>query len=403
MTIEQADQVAYLERLGFGVEVDGDDLEVEVPPDRHYDVTREVDLIEEVGRVHGLDEHLPTTLPGASERRSGGLTREQRLRRRAEDDDARPRLRRDRRLELHRPRRGRAAADPRRATRAPTRSRLANPLSEDQSVDAHDAARLAARRRRSQPRPRRDRVALFESGRVYLPLRRRPRRRARWRATSRASARRRSPSRTGSAASPSGPLVAKSWRGGEEPADFFALKGVLEALGRRSSASSCRSRLRPSRSCTRAGRPRVVDRRRRRRLDRRGPPAGLPARGTSRRAVAFEVELAALVAAATAGDGDLRGRDHLPRRPPGPGRRRSRRGLRRRGARRRPRGRRRAAALGRGLRPLRGRAGRRGTQEPGAAARVPRRRPHPHRRGGRRRCASSIEAKLEEIGGALRE
>ena len=49
MRIEQADQVAYLERLGFGVEADGDDLEVEVPPDRHYDVTREVDLIEEVG------------------------------------------------------------------------------------------------------------------------------------------------------------------------------------------------------------------------------------------------------------------------------------------------------------------------------------------------------------------
>jgi phenylalanyl-tRNA synthetase beta chain len=28
----------------------------------------------------------------------------------------------------------------------------------------------------------------------------------------------------------SGPLVPKSWRGGGEPADFFALKGVLEAL-----------------------------------------------------------------------------------------------------------------------------------------------------------------------------
>ena len=55
-----------------------------MPPDRHYDVTREVDLIEEVGRVHGLDEHLPATLPGAAGQ-VGGLTREQRLRRRAED------------------------------------------------------------------------------------------------------------------------------------------------------------------------------------------------------------------------------------------------------------------------------------------------------------------------------
>ena len=84
MRIEQADQVAYLERLGFGVEADGEDLQVEVPPERHYDVTREVDLIEEVGRVHGFDEHLPTTLPAVAAK-VGGLSREQQLRRRAED------------------------------------------------------------------------------------------------------------------------------------------------------------------------------------------------------------------------------------------------------------------------------------------------------------------------------
>ncbi|HSC20312.1 MAG TPA: phenylalanine--tRNA ligase subunit beta, partial [Solirubrobacterales bacterium] len=63
MFISQADQKTYLERLGFEVQEAGDDLEVVVPPDRYYDVTREVDLIEEVARVHGIDEHLPTTLP----------------------------------------------------------------------------------------------------------------------------------------------------------------------------------------------------------------------------------------------------------------------------------------------------------------------------------------------------
>src|SRR4029077_3330078 len=84
MPIEQSDQATYLERLGFGADAAGEDLEGTVPPDRHYDVTREVDLIEEVGRVHGLDQHLPSTLPAAAGRR-GGLTREQRLRRRAED------------------------------------------------------------------------------------------------------------------------------------------------------------------------------------------------------------------------------------------------------------------------------------------------------------------------------
>ena len=63
MEIGQADQLAYLERLGFGVDAQGADLEVSVPPDRYFDVTREADLIEEVARIHGLDENLPTTLP----------------------------------------------------------------------------------------------------------------------------------------------------------------------------------------------------------------------------------------------------------------------------------------------------------------------------------------------------
>ncbi|HEX2264818.1 MAG TPA: phenylalanine--tRNA ligase subunit beta, partial [Solirubrobacterales bacterium] len=84
MEISQDDQKTYLERLGFEAEAAGEDLEVVVPPDRHYDVTREADLIEEVARVHGLDEHLPTTLP-ATGSAVGGLSREQRLRRRAED------------------------------------------------------------------------------------------------------------------------------------------------------------------------------------------------------------------------------------------------------------------------------------------------------------------------------
>ena len=59
MRIEPELCATYLERLGFGVERDGDDLVAEVPVHRHYDVTREVDLVEEVGRIHGYDEHLP--------------------------------------------------------------------------------------------------------------------------------------------------------------------------------------------------------------------------------------------------------------------------------------------------------------------------------------------------------
>jgi phenylalanyl-tRNA synthetase beta chain len=74
----------YLERLGFEVSGRGKELKATVPVHRHYDVTREVDLIEEVGRIHGYTDHLPATLPETSGQ-AGRLTREQGLRRRAED------------------------------------------------------------------------------------------------------------------------------------------------------------------------------------------------------------------------------------------------------------------------------------------------------------------------------
>jgi phenylalanyl-tRNA synthetase beta chain len=237
MRIEQADQVAYLQRLGFGVEVDGEDLQVEVPPERHYDVTREVDLVEEVGRIHGFDEHLPTTLPAVAEK-VGGLSREQQLRRRAEDalrdlgfdqiigwsftdpgETARLRL---------------PEGDPRAEPIL-----LANPLSEDQSamrttllgslldVASRNLARDA------------DAVALFETGQVYLnspPMGRNPTYAVGNRPVDplagvfvgEREAPFSEPQRL--AALAVGPLVEKSWRGGGEPADFFALKAVLEAL-----------------------------------------------------------------------------------------------------------------------------------------------------------------------------
>ncbi|MFI5027694.1 MAG: phenylalanine--tRNA ligase subunit beta [Solirubrobacterales bacterium] len=237
MAIDQADQVVYLERLGFGVEVRGEDLAVSVPPDRHHDVTREVDLIEEVGRIHGLDMHLPSTLPGSAGQ-AGGLTRDQRLRRRAEDtmrdlgfdevvgwsftDPGEPA-----RLRI-------PAEDPRAQGVV-----LSNPLSEDQAVmrttllgSLLDVA--CANLARDA-----DRLALFESGRVYLQVpaaARGPAEEDRG-GTVNALAGEFSgvrpapfhePHRLGCLAV--GPLVSRSWRGGGDPVDFFALKGVLEAL-----------------------------------------------------------------------------------------------------------------------------------------------------------------------------
>jgi phenylalanyl-tRNA synthetase beta chain len=54
-----------------------------VPWWRWLDATREIDLVEEIGRVHGL-EHVPAELPPIPPG-IGGLTREQQLRRRIED------------------------------------------------------------------------------------------------------------------------------------------------------------------------------------------------------------------------------------------------------------------------------------------------------------------------------
>jgi phenylalanyl-tRNA synthetase beta chain len=79
MDVETDEAVEILQRLGFGVERDGDELRVRPPSWRALDVTREIDVVEEVARIHGL-EHVPATLPSGS--RTGGLSTAQLLRRR---------------------------------------------------------------------------------------------------------------------------------------------------------------------------------------------------------------------------------------------------------------------------------------------------------------------------------
>jgi phenylalanyl-tRNA synthetase beta chain len=78
--IEEQEQKDILESLGFDV-VPGWD--VHVPTWRMRDVTREIDLVEEVARIHGL-EKIPFTLPLRSAM-SGRLSQSQRLRRLVED------------------------------------------------------------------------------------------------------------------------------------------------------------------------------------------------------------------------------------------------------------------------------------------------------------------------------
>lgn len=223
MEIPLAAQEESLERLGFVVEAGDGGLSVRVPPDRAFDVTREIDLIEEVARITDLDAELPATLPATS---GGGLSREQALRRTAEDAvvaagfdevvswsftsvDSITALGLD------------PADDPR--ARPVT---ISNPLSEEQSVMrttvltslADAASRNLARGAGG--------VRLFEAGRVYLPAGGEDEAGGRFPGDRPAPAL--EPLMIGALAC--GDLVPGDWREDGVPADFYSLKGVLEQV-----------------------------------------------------------------------------------------------------------------------------------------------------------------------------
>ena len=200
-----------LEALGFGVDGDAEPLAVDVPHWRGGDVTREVDLIEEVARIDGL-ERLPATLPP---RRGvfGRLRADQLLRRRVEDALAARGA-----SEIV----GWSFTDPAVLDRLrlgpddPMRSVVTgeNPLSESQSIlrptllssllDA--AARNVAHGARD--------LALFESGTVYRA----------------AAAGPQADEHHGLAVLLTGDAAAPAWRGSPAAGDFFAAKGLLAAV-----------------------------------------------------------------------------------------------------------------------------------------------------------------------------
>jgi phenylalanyl-tRNA synthetase beta chain len=166
VAITRSESALHLQHLGFDTAERPDGLDVTVPYFRRNDVTREADLVEEVARLHGVNDQLPATLP----RRRGAigvLTVQQRLRRRAEDVLVGRGLlevvgwsfgsvQRDEQLRL-------PDDDPRRAHVV-----IENPMSEDESVmrttllgSLLHVARHNAARGQGVP-------GIFESGRVYL-------------------------------------------------------------------------------------------------------------------------------------------------------------------------------------------------------------------------------------------
>jgi phenylalanyl-tRNA synthetase beta chain len=211
--VPSARQREILTALDFSCETIDGGLDVSVPALRRDDVTREIDLIEEVARIDGL-ERLPATLP-ARRGAAGRLTHAQRVRRLAEDALAGRGLH-----EIV----GWSFTEPALLDRLllPTDHPLRqvvvieNPLSEDQSLmrpTLLGSLLSAAQHNVSRNRPD---VAIFESGTVYRA----------------APAGSESPAEEHHAlgALLTGALGPRSWLGERAQADFFAAKALLAGL-----------------------------------------------------------------------------------------------------------------------------------------------------------------------------
>jgi phenylalanyl-tRNA synthetase beta chain len=148
VSIPAAEQLGILERLGFDV---AESSNVTVPTWRARDVTREADVIEEVVRIHGIDQ-VPFTLPVRREL-FGRLTKDQRLRRVVEDVLA-----------------GAGFCEAYTSTLVPEgRLRLPQPLSSEQAALREtllDGLVEAARRNAEVGN---EGIALFEISRIFLP------------------------------------------------------------------------------------------------------------------------------------------------------------------------------------------------------------------------------------------
>jgi len=213
--VDAARQREILQALDFACEPAPDGLDVTVPALRRDDVTREVDLIEEVARVDGVDR-LPATLP-ARRGAAGMLSHAQRVRREAEDAMTGRGL-----YEVV----GWSFTEPALLDRLllgaehPLRRvvRLQNPLSDAQSImrptllgSLLDAARHNAARNGPD-------VAIFESGTVYRAV------------DASADGATGADEHHALGALLTGALAPRSWRGDPPRADFFAVKALLAAL-----------------------------------------------------------------------------------------------------------------------------------------------------------------------------
>jgi phenylalanyl-tRNA synthetase beta chain len=152
LEIPEQEQKDALDALGFEVEPG---WKVTVPTWRARDVTREIDLVEEVARVHGL-ERIPFTLPLRSAM-DGRLTKEQRLRRLVEDVLVGAGFHEAYTFSL-------AGSDP-----DPGALRLPDPLTSEHAVLRTTLLEGLTAAARHNVNAGNEGIALFELARVYLP------------------------------------------------------------------------------------------------------------------------------------------------------------------------------------------------------------------------------------------
>lgn len=151
LEVGAADQLRLLQRLGFE---HGPGPTTTVPTWRARDVTREIDVVEEVARYHLAE--VPFTLPLRREM-VGRLTREQRLRRRVEDALVGLGF-----AEAYTPSLVEADADP-------AAVRLPEPITVELAVLRTELLPSLVEAVRRNVEVGNEQVALFEVARVYLP------------------------------------------------------------------------------------------------------------------------------------------------------------------------------------------------------------------------------------------
>jgi phenylalanyl-tRNA synthetase beta chain len=215
-------QAEILAALDFASAPASDGLDVDVPALRRDDVTREIDLIEEVARIDGL-ERLPATLP-ARRGAAGRLTHAQRVRRAAEDALVGRGLHEVVGWSFTEP----AVLDRLRIPAAHELRRVVvieNPLSDGQSIlrpTLLGSLLEAARHNVARNGPD---IAIFESGTVY-----RAPAVAEDQPNGNGAAARLADEHHALGALLSGAIAPRTWRGDPQAAGFFAAKALLGAL-----------------------------------------------------------------------------------------------------------------------------------------------------------------------------